>query len=173
MKIRIALILLALSSLAGCTTPPPPPVSDDTIITTEVDGSVLTHRHAIQPPAAFSPVNEQYRALYAASVMTKPSYDGELVRYLENGQPFTVRGVVENEWLAIAETGKDQILGYVPPKAGVNSSKYEETLRKDRPRPRVRAAATNAAAAQKKTTCVSTGDGKVCRDNNSATWVLE
>lgn len=194
MKISIAFTLLAVLTLAGCKTPPPP-VGDDTIVTSEVDGVKLSHRHAITPPTTFTPLNVEYRALYKASVMTSPGYSGKVVRYLDNGKPFMVLGEVENRWLAIADVpepvtaeadaqavpeGKadkkavetpaaevklPQLIGYVPLKAGVKSELYDATLRSDRPRPRNK---TN------KKVCVDVGDkSKACRNNDTATWILE
>lgn len=113
MKIRIALTLLAALTLSACKTAPPP-VTDDTIVTSQVDGVTLTHRHAVRAPAAFSPVNETYRALYNASVMTTPDYGGKVVRYLENGKPFIVLGEVENHWLAIAEPVEEESAPQTP-----------------------------------------------------------
>lgn len=163
MKIHIVLTLIAVMTLAGCQAPPPP-VTDDTLVSSEVDGVKLTYRHAIQPPAHFTPVNQSWRALYNASVMTRPDFSGKVVRYLENGKPFTVLGSVENDWLAIAEPDQDQLIGYVPARAGVISDSYDATLRKDRPRPRKAA----------KKVCVDVGgDSKACRNNSTATWILD
>ena len=163
MKISIAITLLAALSLSGCTAPPPP-VTDDTIMTSEVDGVTLTYRHAIQAPQSFTPVNETYRALYGASVMTSPDFSGKIVRYLENGKPFTVLGEVENHWLAIADVDQQQLVGYVPFKAGVKTDMYDATVKSDRPRPRKNA----------KKVCVDVGgQSKACRNNNTATWILE
>nr|WP_152601405.1 SH3 domain-containing protein [Erwinia oleae] len=163
MKTSIALTLLAVLTLAGCKAPPPP-VTDDTVVTSEVDGVTLTHRHAVQAPQTFSPVNETYRALYNASVMTRPDFSGNVVRYLENGKPFTVLGEVENHWLAVAETDQQELIGYVPFKAGVKEDLYDATVRNDRPRPRKSV----------KKVCVDVGDkSKACRNSDTATWILE
>ncbi|HCW48110.1 MAG TPA: hypothetical protein DGH25_12210, partial [Erwiniaceae bacterium] len=81
MKIRFALTLLAVLTVAGCK-PPPPPVNDDTLVSSTVNGVTLVHRHAVNPPAEFTPVDETWRALYDASVMTSPDYGGKVVRYL-------------------------------------------------------------------------------------------
>ncbi|WLS80582.1 SH3 domain-containing protein [Erwinia pyri] len=162
-KISIAFTLLAVLSLSGCKAPPPP-MTDDTLVTSEVDGVKFTHRHAVQAPQSFSPVNETYRALYNASVMTSPDFSGKIVRYLENGKPFTVLGEVENHWLAIADPDQDQLIGYVPFKAGVKTDLYDATLKSDRPRPRKNA----------KKVCVDVGGkSKACRNNDTATWILE
>ena len=163
MKIRFALTLIAVMTIAGCKSPPPP-VNDDTLVSSTVDGVTLVHRHAVSAPGEFKPVNETWRALYDASVMTTPSYGGNVVRHLENGKPFQVLGKVENNWLAIAEPDDTQLIGYVPLKAGVPSARYAETLRNDRPRPR-RAS---------KQVCVDVGGtSKACRNANTATWILD
>ncbi|WP_067703441.1 SH3 domain-containing protein [Erwinia sp. ErVv1] len=164
-KTSIALTLLAALTLSGCKAPPPA-VTDDTLVTSEVDGVRLTHRYAVQAPHAFTPVNETYRALYAASVMPRPEFGGKIVRYLDNGKPFTVLGEVENHWLAIADDDSQQLIGYVPFKAGVKADLYDATVRSDRPRPRKN---TNA-----KKVCVDVGgQSKACRNNSTATWILE
>ncbi|WP_368900129.1 SH3 domain-containing protein [Mixta calida] len=167
MKIRIALGLLFVLSVAGCKSPPP--VNDDTIVSSTVDGVTLTYRHAITPPHTFSPVNEEYRALYNASVMSRPDFGGKVVRHLENAQPYTVLGRVENNWLAIAEKDQDQLIGYVPLRAVVKSALYEETIKADQRRKRVRA--TQSA---KKKTCVAVdGDSKACQNSSSGTWIID
>ncbi|MFS2223783.1 SH3 domain-containing protein [Pantoea sp. B65] len=163
-KIRIALTLLAVLTVAGCKAPPPP-VTDDTLVNSNVAGVTLVHRHAVQAPKEFTPVNESWRALYNASVMTTPDYSGKIVRYLENGKPFVVLGEVENHWLAIAEEDQQQLIGYVPLKAGVKSERYDATVRSDRPRPR---------KSTKQQVCVDVGGAsKACRNKDTATWILE
>ncbi|PKH26472.1 hypothetical protein CIG19_01365 [Enterobacterales bacterium CwR94] len=163
MKIRVALILLSALVLASCKTAPPPP-GDDTLITSEVNGVTLTHRYAVQPPAEFTPINAPYRALYAASIMTQPAYSGKIVQHLENGKTYNLLGQVENQWFAIADENSEQLLGYVPQKAVVPSERYDATLRGDRPRPR---------KATKKVCVDVGGKSKACRNNNTATWILE
>lgn len=161
MKIQPLYILLVALILSACHSRQGPPITDDTLMTTEVGGVVLTYRHAIQPPISFTHINEEYRALYKASVMSRSDYGGNVVRYLDNSQTFTVLGVVENEWLAIAETGDTQLIGYIPPKAGVRSELYEATVKADRFRP------------ARKSVCVKVdGNSKACRDNSTATWIL-
>jgi len=163
-KICIALTLLAVLTVAGCKAPPPP-LTDDTLVTSEVAGVTLTHRYAVQAPQKFKPVNETWRALYNSSVMTTPDYSGKIVRYLETGKPFTVLGVVENHWLAIADEDQPQLVGYVPLKAGVISDRYDATVRSDRPKPR---------KAAKQQVCVDVGgDSKACRSRDTATWILD
>lgn len=70
---------------------------------------------------------------------------------------------MENHWLAIAEPDQQELIGYVPFKAGVKSELYDATLRSDRPRPR-----------KTKKVCVDVGgQSKACRNNDTATWILE
>lgn len=162
MKKSLALTLLAVLSLASCKAPPPP-LTDDTMVTSEVNGVKLQHRHAVAAPQEFTPVNQTWRALYNASVMTTPDYGGKVVRYLENGKSFEVLGSVENHWLAIADEADGPMIGYVPLKAGVESSRYDATVRSDRPRPR-----------RTKQVCVAVGGAsKACRTNDTATWILD
>ncbi|WP_409521800.1 SH3 domain-containing protein [Pantoea sp.] len=158
----LVLTLLAVLTLASCKAPPPP-VTDDTLVTSEVNGVKLVHRHAVAAPGEFTPVNESFRALYGASIMTTPDYSGKVVRYLEAGKTFEVLGRVEHSWLAIADEAQGQLIGYVPPKAGVESSRYDATVRSDRPRPR-----------RSKQVCVDVGGAsKACRTNDTATWILD
>ncbi|WP_026111500.1 SH3 domain-containing protein [Winslowiella toletana] len=164
MKIQIALSLLLVVMVSGCKAPPPP-VTDDTIVSSTVDGVTLTYRHAITPPTSFTPANEEYRALYKASVMSTPGFGGKLVRQLENGQTFTVLGSVENNWFAIAETGQDQLIGYVPLRAGVKSELYDKTVKADARRVR-------RAAPAKKTCVAVNGEGQACRNSSSGTWII-
>ncbi len=163
MKIYLTLALLAVLTMAGCKAPAPP-ITDDTLVTSTLNGVSLTHRHVVQAPKEFTPVGENYRALYRASVMTTPNYGGKIVGYLENSKPFTVLGKVENDWLAIADADQTQLIGYVPVKAGVPGNRYDATVRNDRRRPRTPA----------KQVCVNVGgDSKACRSGNTATWILE
>ncbi|WP_205297159.1 SH3 domain-containing protein [Candidatus Pantoea multigeneris] len=161
-KKRLILTLIAVLSLASCKSPPAKP-ADDTLVTSEINGVKLVHRYAVSAPHEFTPLNQTWRALYAASVMTTPDYSGQVVRTLANSKPFFVLGEVEHHWLAIADQRDGPLIGYVPTKAGVESSRYAATLRNDRPRPR-------------KTTqeCVNVGgDNKACRSKNTATWILD
>ena len=163
MNKSLVLMLLAVLSLAACKAPTPP-VTDDTLVTSEVNGVKLVHRYAVAAPGEFTPVNESYRALYAASVMTTPDFGGKVVRYLDNAKPFEVLGRVEHSWLAVAEEPNGQLIGYIPPKAGVESSRYDATIRSDRPRPR----------RTKQQVCVPVGgSSKACRNNDTATWILD
>lgn len=61
--------------------------------------------------------------------MSKPDFGGNVVKNLDNGQTFTVLGMVENNWLAIADSGQKQLLGYIQPRAGVQSDLYDQTLK--------------------------------------------
>lgn len=58
----LLLTLLAVLTLAGCKAPPPP-MTDDTLVTSEVNGVKLVHRHAVAAPGEFTPVNEFPRTL--------------------------------------------------------------------------------------------------------------
>jgi hypothetical protein len=168
-KIQIALGLLLVLGVAGCKSSPP--VTDDTLVSSTVDGVVLTYRHAITPPKTFTPINEEYRALYNASVMSRPDFGGKLVRQLENGQSYTVLGSVENNWFAIAEKDQDQLIGYVPLRAVVKSGLYNKTIKADRRRKRTRPA---PAAPVKKKNCVAVdGNSKACQNSNSGTWIID
>ena len=161
-KKTLMLTLLATLTLAGCKTPPPA-VTEDTLVTSTVNGVTLTHRYAVAAPAEFTPVNASWRALYAASVMTTRGCGGKVVRYLDTAQRFEVLGRVEHNWLAIAEEPEGQLIGYIPPKAAVETSRYDATLRSDRPKPR-----------RAKQVCVAVGGAsKACRTTDTATWILD
>ncbi|HKM97661.1 MAG TPA: SH3 domain-containing protein [Buttiauxella sp.] len=164
MKLRNLLILAVVATVVGCKTPPPK-MTDDTIVTSEINGVTLTHRYAVTAPKEFTPVNASFKALYSGSIMSKPDFGGKVINTLETGQSYTVLGQVENNWLAIAEQDKQEMLGYVPARAVVKSELYAQTLKKDRPRPR---------HAAKKTTCVAVdGSSKACQNANSGTWIID
>lgn len=80
-KTRITLTLLTALTLAGCSTPPPPPpaLNNDAIVSSEVNGVTLQHRAAVSAPKQFKPIGEEYRSLYAASIMSSPNYTGTAV----------------------------------------------------------------------------------------------
>ena len=189
-NLRIALSLMFVFSVAGCKTPPK--MTDDTLVNSTVDGVVLTHRYAVKAPAQFSPVNEAYRALYPASVMTRPDFSGKVVETLKSGETYTVIGQVENNWLALAvpdqtaaaphadaTSAKDpgtteqptassavQLLGYVPFRAVVKSDLYEQTVKADQPKRRAR-------TSSKKKTCVSVnGESTACQNSTNGTWII-
>lgn len=86
MKLRVLLSLLFVMAVAGCKAPQKPAITDDTIVTSQVNGITLTHRHAVTPPAEFTQVNEPYRAMYPASLMSRPDYGGKVIRTLETGK---------------------------------------------------------------------------------------
>jgi len=188
-NLRMALGLIFVFAVAGCKAPPK--MTDDTIVSSTVDGVTLSHRYAVQPPAQFSPVNEAYRALYPASIMTRPSFGGKVVDTLKSGETYTVIGQVENNWLALGESAQAadeaqpetataddkkaqqpaaqpavQLIGYVPFRAVVKSALYEQTIKADQPKRRAR-------ASSKKKTCVAVdGDSKACQNSNSGTWII-
>ena len=176
MKIRAVLTLSVLLSVAvlltcaGCRAPGPR-FTDDTLVTSEVNGVKLLHRHAVQAPVKFKPMNQRWRALYRASVMTTPDFSGKVVRYLENSKPLIILGEVENQWLAITDMTKtdaqepQQLIGYIQRKAAVPENRYEATLRSDR-----------AGTRNKKTkhVCINVGGAsKACLNHGSNTWILE
>jgi len=167
-KIQILLPLLSALLLCACAPRTGPAITDDTLVSHEVNGVTLTHRAIISPPVQFKPINEQYRSLYSASIMSKPSYDGKVLGKLENATPFFVLGEVENQWLAIATESEGQLIGYIQNNAGVVESAYRATLLKDRPRARRSKAAKNAG------NCVDVGNSsKACKEAKSDTWILE
>jgi hypothetical protein len=169
-KIRTLLMLIAVFSLAACKMPVKPQITDDTIVSSTVNGVTLSYRHAIQPPTNFTPINQEYRALYGASIMTTPGYNGKQVHTLTAGEAYTVLGDVGEGWYAIAESADHVMVGYVPARSVVESDKYDATLRADRPRRRHKA---GTAAAGKKKDCVNVGaDGQACRKNSNSTWIL-
>ncbi|MGO4742362.1 type VI secretion system accessory protein TagV [Serratia quinivorans] len=166
MKTRITLTLLTALTLAGCSAPPPPPpaLDNNALISSEVNGVKLQHRAAITAPKQFKPIGKEYRSLYAASIMSSPGYDGTPVGSLDNASTFYALGEVENHWLAISAIDGGDLVGYIQTNAGVPKTRYKSTLRKDLPH-RARAA---------KQDCVKVGgDGKACKDANSATWILQ
>lgn len=186
-KLRMALGLMFVFSVAGCKTPPK--MTDDTLVTSTVDGVAISHRYAVKSPAQFSPVNEAYRALYPGSVMSQPGYGGKVVETLKTGESYTVIGQVENNWLALGDaapaaaepqpgnaTAKDaaqsaapqatvQLTGYVPFRAVVKSALYDQTVKADQPKRRVRSS--------KKKTCVAVnGDSTACQNSTNGTWII-
>lgn len=164
MKLRNLLPLLVVTVLVGCNAPAPK-MTDDTLVTSQVNGVTLTHRYIVAVPKEFTPINASYRALYAGSVMNTPDFGGKVLGELENGKTYTVLGSVENDWLAIAQEDKQELMGYVPPRALVKSELYAQTLKKDRPRAR--------KGGSKKTTCVNVdSNSKACQNANSGTWII-
>ena len=94
MKKRLIISLLFVMTVAGCKAPTKPAMTDDTLVTHEVNGVTLTHRNAVSPPAEFTPVNAAYRALYPASLMTRPDFSGKVVRTLETGSFSSISALV-------------------------------------------------------------------------------
>ena len=157
MKMRVLFSLLFVMAVAGCKAPQKPVINDDTIVTSQVNGVTLTHRHAVLPPA------EPYRAMYPASLMSRPDFGGKVIRTLETGKTYVVLGQVEHYWMALADEGNDQLIGYVPMRAVIKADQYEATVRKQAQRAKVR----------KKATCVDVdGNSKACKDSANGTWIL-
>jgi len=74
-----------------------------------------------------------------------------------------VLGQVEHFWMALADEGSEQLIGYVPMRAVIKADQYEATVRKQALRPKAR----------KKTTCVDVdGNSKACKDSANGTWIL-
>ena len=94
---------LFVMAVAGCKAPQKPVINDDTIETSQVNGVTLTHRHAVAPPAEFNPVNEPYRAMYPASLMSRPDFGGKVVSTLVTGKTYGVLGQVEHYWMALSD----------------------------------------------------------------------
>jgi len=164
MNLRSLLLLLVVSTVAGCKAPPPK-ITDDTIVTSQVNGVTLTHRHIVVPPKEFNPVNDEYRAMYPGSILSKPDFSGKVLGELKTGETYVVLGFVEQSWLAISTTDNPQLLGYVPQRALVLSERYEQALKSDRPRPK---------RAAKKSTCVAVDNSsKACQKGDSGTWIID
>lgn len=165
MKLRTLFALLLVASAVGCKAPAPP-ITDDTLVTSQVNGVTLTHRYAIHPPAEFTAINENYRALYPGYIMNMPDFSGKVVDQLKNGESYQVLGSVEHHWLAIATADDEQLIGYVPLRALVKSDLYAHTIKQDRPRPR--------RAAKKPATCVEIDNrSKACQNNKNGTWIID
>lgn len=163
MKMRVLFSLLFVMAVAGCKAPQKPVINDDTIETSQVNGVTLTHRHAVTPPTEFTPVNVPYRAMYPASLMSRPDFGGKVIRTLDTGKTYVVLGQVEHYWMALADEGNDQLIGYVPMRAVIKADQYEAAVRKQAIRPKVR----------KKATCVDVdGNSKACKDSANGTWIL-
>ncbi|AGN83753.1 MULTISPECIES: hypothetical protein [Enterobacteriaceae] len=162
MNMRMVLALLFVFGVSACKAPPKPAPTDDTIVTSEVNGVTLTHRYAVIPPKEFQPIKQDYRALYPASVMSTPDFGGKVIRQLQAGKTYVVLGQVEHFWMALADEGQEELIGYVPMRAVVKSELYEKTLRDDARKLK-----------RKKQTCVTVdGSGKACKNANSGTWII-
>ena len=110
--------------------PPPPALNNDAIVSSEVNGVTLQHRAAVSAPKQFKPIGEEYRSLYAASIMSSPNYTGTAVGSLDNAAAFYALGEVENSWLAISAIRGGDLVGYIQANAGVPEARYKSTLRK-------------------------------------------
>lgn len=164
MNLRSLLLLFMVTTVVSCKAPPPK-MTDDTIVTSQVNGVTLTHRYVVTPPKEFNPVNDEYKALYPGSIMSKPDFGGKVLGALKTGEAYTVLGLVEQSWFAISATDNPQLLGYVPQRAMVQSERYDQALKNDRPRPK---------RAAKKTTCVAVDDSsKACQKGDSGTWIID
>ncbi len=101
-------------------------------------------------PKQFKPIGEEYRSLYAASIMSSPNYTGTAVGSSDTAA-FYALGEVENNWLAIPLSAA-AIWWVYPANAGVPEARYKSTLRKDLPRahaPPNRTASKSAATARR------------------------
>ncbi|MGR7301656.1 SH3 domain-containing protein [Klebsiella aerogenes] len=164
MKTRVFLAAMIAVSLAGCEAPPKPQITDDTIETTQVNGVNLTHRHIVVPPTEFTPINAEYRALYSAAVMSQAGYGGKVIVQLVPGANYIALGQAQDGWIALANEGQENLIGYAPANAVVKSELYDKTVREQSKRPKAR----------KKTTCVSVdGNTKACKNGNNGTWILD
>lgn len=167
-NIRILLTTVLIFFLIGCQKNKP--VTDDTLVTSQVDGVTLVHRHAITPPQTFTPINEDYRALYAASLMSTPDFGGNVVRQLDNGETYVALGQVEHFWIALADKDKQELIGYVPMRAVVKSSLYANTIRKDIRRVRK---SSNSNKAAKKNCVTLSATSKACKKTDDNTWIID
>ena len=163
MKIRISLLFLALVSLAGCQTQPKQEIGDDTIENTKVNGVTLIHRHIIVPPTIFKPINSRFRVLYSASLMSRPGYDGKVIRQLVTGANYVALGEVDNSWIGLANDGQQELIGYAPANAVVRNDLYYKTVREQSRRLKVR----------KKSMCMNVdGDVRACKIGSNSSWIL-
>lgn len=164
MKKRMLLAAALAVGLAGCQAPKPQ-ITDDTIETTQVNGVTLTHRHIVVPPKEFTAINAPYRALYSASVMNQPGYGGKVITQLQNSETYTALGQVEEGWIALANDGQEQLIGYAPANSVVKSEQYDKTVREQSRRVKKKV--------RKKATCVSVdGNTTACKNSNNGTWIL-
>lgn len=164
MKYYMLFSFLAVMALTGCHIKAKPVITDDTIETSEVDGVKLTHRHVVTPPTTFTQVNEPNRAMYPASLMSRPDFGGKVLRTLITGGTYIVLGKVENDWLALGDVDSKNLIGYVPQRAVIRADQYDAAVRKQASlRPRMR----------KRATCVDVaGSSKACKDSANSPWIL-
>ncbi|EDX6465852.1 SH3 domain-containing protein [Salmonella enterica subsp. diarizonae serovar 60:r:e,n,x,z15] len=161
MNMRLILTFLFMVSASGCKAPQQ--ITDDTVVSSQVNGFTLKHRYIVRPPAEFTPVNDDYRALYPALLMSRPDFGGKVIHNLVTGRTYVALGTVEHSWMALAEKGRDELIGYVPMRAVVRSELYDKIVREQSRRAKVR----------KKTTCVNVdGNTRACKNGNNGTWIL-
>ncbi|MFK3704732.1 SH3 domain-containing protein [Klebsiella sp. NPDC088457] len=164
MKMRMFVAAIIAVGLAGCEAPPKPQITDDTIETSQINGVTLTHRHIVVPPTEFTPINAAYRALYSAAVMSRPGYGGKVIVQLVPGANYIALGQAEGSWIALANDGQTDLIGYAPANAVVKSELYDKTINEQSKRPKAR----------KKATCVNVdGNTKACKNGNNGTWILD
>ncbi|HAL7767910.1 TPA: SH3 domain-containing protein [Escherichia coli] len=164
MKNLVFLAAIMAVSLVGCKAPVKLQVTDDTIETTQVNGVNLTHRHLVVPPTEFTPINAEYRALYSASVLNQAGYGGKVIAQLVPGASYIALGQAQDGWIALANEGQGNLIGYAPANAVVKSELYYKTVLEQSKRPKLR----------KKATCVSVdGNTKACKNDNNGTWILD
>ncbi|WP_096973440.1 hypothetical protein [Escherichia coli] len=164
MKNRVFFATVIAVSLAGCEAPSKPQVTDNTIETTQINGVNITHRHIVVPPTEFTPINEEYRALYSAAVMNQAGYGGKVIVLLVPGANYIALGQAQGGWIGLANKGQKNLIGYVPANAVVKSELYDKMIREQSNRPKAR----------KKATCVSVGGNtKACKNGNNGTWILD
>ena len=114
MTTRAILTAVLAVMLIGCKANIKPEVNDDTIVTSQINGVTLVHKHIIQAPENFTPINSQYKALYAAGIINRPKYGGKIIDQLKVGQTYTALGEVQGTlstqargaWIAIANDDK-------------------------------------------------------------------
>lgn len=164
MKKQMLLIVVLLLAITGCKDSPKSQVTTDTLETSTVGGVALAHRSDITPPVEFTAINALYRVLYPATIMSRPDFGGKVIRQLKAGQSYIVLGQVEHFWMALADVGKPELIGYVPMRAVVKSELYGQTVRTQ---PQYR-------KTRGKSTCVNVDiNAKACKDRGSDTWILD
>ena len=164
MKNRVFLAIVIAFLLAGCGAPSKPQITDNTIETTQINGVNITHRHIVVPPKEFTPINEEYRALYSAAVMNQAGYGGKVIVQLVPGATYIALGQAQGGWVALANKGRKNLIGYAPANAVVKSELYDKMIREQSKRPKTR----------QKATCVSVdGNTKACKKGNNASWILD
>lgn len=177
MTMRVILTAALAVMLIGCKANIKPEVNDDTIVTSQINGVTLVHRHIIQAPNNFAPINSQYKALYAAGIINRPEYGGKIVDQLKAGQAYTVLGEVQGTWstqargawIAIANDDQ-QLIGYVPNNSMVKSELYDKTVKEQsRRRPRVHKKVVKPVQQH----CVNVNGNEACQKGENGTWMLD